>query len=162
MGYPSCMHTNQPLQGTPQTLLTYTSMSVGVFCSRTSPQSAHRSPAAAECCCSISLYANAMIRHRLWLAWLCAVSTFAGHARAQPRWPAQQRSQAVIVRDGCHCSYFGRAPPRVQPITLPGHPQAPHRVCVCTPSLACLVLRPCVVAPPTDRVRFCPGALACA
>ena len=42
------------------------------------------------------------------------------------------------------------------------HPPAPDRVCVGTLLPACLVLRPCVVAPPTDRVRFCPGALACA
>ena len=40
--------------------------------------------------------------------------------------------------------------------------QPPHRVFVGTLSLACLVLRPCVVAPPADRVRFCAGALACA
>ena len=31
-----------------------------------------------------------------------------------------------------------------------------------TPLLACLVLCPCVDAPPTDRVRFCPGTFACA
>ena len=38
----------------------------------------------------------------------------------------------------------------------------PPTASVDTLSLACLVLRPCVVAPPADRVRFCPGALACA
>ena len=42
------------------------------------------------------------------------------------------------------------------------HPPAPERVHVVTLSPACLVLRPCVVAPPSVRVRFCPGALACA
>ena len=41
------------------------------------------------------------------------------------------------------------------------HPPAPGRVCVGTLSLTCLVLHPCVVAQPADRVRFCPGALAC-
>ena len=32
------------------------------------------------------------------------------------------------------------------------HPPAPDRVCVGALSPTCLVLRPCVVAPPTDRV----------
>ena len=32
------------------------------------------------------------------------------------------------------------------------HPLAPDRVYVGTLSPACLVLRPCMVAPPTDRV----------
>ena len=40
------------------------------------------------------------------------------------------------------------------------NPPDPHRVYVGTLSLACLVLRPCVVAPPTDRVRFCPRDFA--
>ena len=39
--------------------------------------------------------------------------------------------------------------------------QPPGCVCVGTLFPACLVLRPCVVAPPTNCVRFCPGALAC-
>ena len=40
----------------------------------------------------------------------------------------------------------------------------PRRFCfyVGTLSPACLVLRPCVVARPTYRILFCPGALACA
>ena len=42
------------------------------------------------------------------------------------------------------------------------HSPAPGRVCVGTLLPACLVLRPCVVAPPTNCVRSCPGALACA
>ena len=41
------------------------------------------------------------------------------------------------------------------------HPPAPGRVYVGTLFPACLVLRPCVVAPPTNCVRFCPSALAC-
>ena len=41
------------------------------------------------------------------------------------------------------------------------HPPSPGRVCVGTLFPACLVLSPCVVAPPPNCVRFCPGALAC-
>ena len=42
------------------------------------------------------------------------------------------------------------------------HSPSPGRVCVGTLFPVCLVLRPCVVAPPLHCVRFCPRTLACA
>ena len=109
------------------------------------------------------------------LFWLCSGSD---HAEAVLLTVLPTSRIPVVVATACiparPCSCPGPYVPLAHEVAVLGsfrsvpawfvvcgvHPPAPHCVCVRTLLLACLVVRPCVVVPPTDRVQFCPGALA--